>query len=150
MSDSSGGTVLNDTLDIKRSIKHFDFSEPYWEGTRQKKLVIQRCKATGGYQHFPRPVSIFTGRRRDIEWCEVSGVGLVFSYTIIRRGTPLFRGAEPYAVVSVTLDVGVNFIADMVDCSAEELEVGMKVKPYWHPLEDGTHLLMFQPDRATA
>jgi len=23
----------------------------------------------------------------------------------------------------------------------------MKVKPHWHPLEDGTHLLMFQPDR---
>ncbi len=50
-------------------------------------------------------------------------------------------------MVSVTLDVGVNFIANIVNCAAEELKVGMKVKPYWHPLEDGTHLLMFQPDR---
>jgi hypothetical protein len=24
------------------------------------------------------------------------------------------------------------------------------VKPHWHPLDDGTHLLMFQPDRDTA
>jgi len=24
------------------------------------------------------------------------------------------------------------------------------VKPYWHPLDDGTHLLMFQPDRDAA
>jgi uncharacterized protein len=148
MSIGSGVRALNDTLGIKRVIKHFDFSEPYWEGTRQKKLVIQRCKATGKYQHFPRPVSIFTGRRRDIEWCEVSGRGVVFSYTITHRGTSLFRGAEPYAVVSVTLDVGVNFISDIVNCSAEELEVGMKVQPYWHLLDDGTHLLMFQPDRA--
>ena len=85
-------------------------------------------------------MSIFTGRRRDIEWREVSGKGVVFSYTITHRGTPAFRGAEPYAVVSVTLDVGVNFIADIVNCTAEELKVGMKVKPYWHPLEDGTHL----------
>jgi hypothetical protein len=23
----------------------------------------------------------------------------------------------------------------------------MKVKPYWHPLEDGTHLFLFQPDK---
>jgi hypothetical protein len=23
----------------------------------------------------------------------------------------------------------------------------MKVKPYWHPLDDGTHLFMFQPDK---
>ena len=132
---------MNDTLGVKRAIKHFDFSEPYWEGTKQKKLVIQYCKATGKYQHFPRPVSIFTGRRRDIEWREVSGKGVVYSYTITERGTPAFRGAEPYAVVSVTLDVGVNFIANIVNCTAEELKVGMKVKPYWHPLDDGTHLL---------
>jgi uncharacterized OB-fold protein len=141
---------LNDTLGVKRSIKHFDFSEPYWEGTKQKKLVLQRCKVTGKFQHFPRPVSIFTGRRSDIEWCEVSGKGEIYSYTITQRGTPAFRGTEPYAVVSVTLDVGVNFIADIVNCPADELKVGMKVKPYWHPLEDGTHLFLFQPDREAA
>jgi hypothetical protein len=26
----------------------------------------------------------------------------------------------------------------------------MRVKPYWHPLDDGTHLLMFQPDDGAA
>lgn len=139
--------ALNDTLGVERTIKHFDFSEPYWEGTRQKKLVLQRCKVTGKFQHFPRPVSIFTGRRRDVGWEEVSGKGEVYSYTVMARGTPAFRGKEPYAVVSVTLDVGVNFIANIVNCTAEELKVGMKVKPYWHPLRDGTHLFMFQPDK---
>ena len=84
---------LNNTLSVKRNIKHFDFSDPYWEGTKQKKLVLQCCKATGKFQHFPRPVSIFTGRRRDIEWKEVSGKGTVYSYTITERGTPAFRGA---------------------------------------------------------
>jgi uncharacterized OB-fold protein len=49
--------------------------------------------------------------------------------------------------VSVTLDVGVNFIANILNCTAAELKVGMKVKPYWHPLDDGTHLFMFQPDK---
>jgi uncharacterized protein len=139
--------TLNDTLGVKRDIKHYDFSMPYWEATRQKKLLLQYCKTAGKYQHFPRPVSIFTGRRRDIEWREASGKGTVFSYPIAHRGPPLFRGAEPYAVVSVTLDVGVNVIADMVNCKAEDLKVGMKVKPYWHPLDNGEHLLMFQPDR---
>jgi len=27
--------ALNDTFGIKRAVKHFDFSEPYWEGTRR-------------------------------------------------------------------------------------------------------------------
>ena len=70
-------TALNDTLGVKRAIRHYDFSMPFWEATRQKKLLIQYCKVTGKYQHFPRPVSIFTGRRRDIEWREVSGKGKV-------------------------------------------------------------------------
>ena len=112
MANPALGKPLNNTLGVKRSIKHFDFSEPYWEETRQKKLVIQYCKATGKYQHFPRPVSIFTGRRRDIEWREVSGKGTVYSFTIAHRGPPAFHGKEPYAVASVTLDVGVNLIAD--------------------------------------
>ena len=142
--------ALSDTFGVKRAIKHFDFSEPYWEATRQKKLLIQCCKATKKYQHFPRPVSIFTGRRRDIEWREVSGKGTVYSFTIAHRGPPAFQGKEPYAVASVTLDVGVNLIAGVVNCTAEDLKVGMKVKPYWHPLEDGTHLMMFQPDSGAA
>jgi len=150
MTNPSSSKPLKDTLSIKRIIKHFDFSEPYWEGTRHKKLLVQYCKVTGKYQHFPRPVSIFTGRRRDIEWREASGKGVVFSYTVIERGTPAFRGIEPYAVVSVTLDIGVNFIANIVSCTAAELKVGTKVKPYWHPIGDGTHLLMFQPDKDAA
>jgi uncharacterized OB-fold protein len=44
----------------------------------------------------------------------------------------------------------VNVIADVVNCTAEELKVGMKVKPYWLPLANGEHLLMWQPDKDAA
>ena len=37
--------TLNDTLGVKRGdIKHYDFGMPFWEATRQKKLVIQYCR----------------------------------------------------------------------------------------------------------
>ena len=121
-------------------------TKPFWDGAKAGKLMVQYCKDTGRFQHYPRPVSIFTGSR-NLEWREVSGKGTVFSYTIAHRGTPAFVGAEPYAIVSVTLDEGVNLIAGMVHCKAEDLKVGMKVKAYWHPLESGEHLLMWQPDK---
>ena len=63
------------------------------------------------------------------------------------RGTPPFQGAEPYAIASVTLDEGVNLIADLIHCKEEDLKIGMRVKAYWHPLDNGEHLLMWQPDR---
>ena len=138
--------ALNDTFSVKRAIKPYNFARPFWDASRQKKLVVQYCRRTGKYQHYPRPTSIFTGRRSDIEWREVSGKGEVYSWTIARRGPPPFHGHEPYLVVSVTLDVGVNLIANMVHCGADEIRIGMRVVPFWVPLEDGTHLLMFEPD----
>ena len=83
--------ILNDTSGVKRSIKRFGFSKPYWDATREKRLVIQYCRATGKYQHYPRPVSLYTGRRRDIEWREVSGTGEIFSYSCTYRGTQIGR-----------------------------------------------------------
>lgn len=137
--------ALNDTLGVERKIKRYSFSRPFWEATREQKLVIQYCRASGKYQHYPRPVSIFTGRGRDLEWRQVSGKGELYSYTVAHRGPPEFRGHEPYLVASVTLDVGVNFIANLVKCALEDARIGMKVALYWHPLQDGTHLPMFQP-----
>lgn len=137
---------LNDTSAVKREISRFGFSKPYWDATREKKLVIQRCRVTGKYQHYPRPVSIYTGRRRDIEWHEVSGKGEIFSFSFTYRGQTAFRGHEPYAVVIVTLDVGVNVITGMMNCTRDQLRVGLPVKACWLPLEDGTHLLMFEPE----
>jgi uncharacterized protein len=50
-------------------------------------------------------------------------------------------------VASVTLDEGVNVIANIINCKAEDLKVGMRVKAYWHPMASGEHLLMWQPDK---
>src|SRR6202008_1584275 len=128
--EDARAVTLNDTLKVKRDIKHYDFGMPFWQATRQKKLVIQYCKTTKKYQQFPRPVSIFTGRRRDLGWRDVSGRGTVFSFTMAPRAPPAFEGIEPYAIARVTLDVGVNVIAGWVNCTAEQLRSGMKVKPY--------------------
>ncbi len=140
-------TILNNTFDVKRELKPYNFSKPFWEATREKKLLVQYCKVAGKYQTYVRPTSIFTGRRRDLEWREVSGRGELFSYTVAVRGPHEFRGHEPYLVVSVKLDVGVLFIANMVNCAMEDVHIGMNVAPYWHPLGDGRHLLMFQPEK---
>jgi uncharacterized OB-fold protein len=138
---------VNDTLNVARvPPTPYSFSAPYWEATREKKLILQYDPKAGRYQFFPRATSIYTGRR-NLEWCEVSGKGKVFSFTVVRRAREPFRGHEPFLIALVTLDEGVNVMADMVDCGIDEIKTGLPVKPYWAPLSNGTHLLMFQPDR---
>jgi uncharacterized protein len=141
-------TPMNDTTDVKREPpRPSSYSRPFWEATRAKKLLIQYCPRTGQYQFFPRPSSLFTGAR-DLEWREVSGRGEIFSYTVAHRGPGAFHGHEPYLIVTVTLDVGVNVIADLVHCGLDEVRIGMPVVPFWHALSNGTHLLLFEPDRS--
>lgn len=135
-----------DNLDaLKReAIEPFAFSRAYWEATRRKTLLIQYCCRTGQYQFYPRPTSVFTGRR-DLEWREVSGRGEIFSFTIAHRGRGPFRGHEPYLIVVVKLDIGVNVIGNLVHCGREDIHIGMQVIPSWAPLPGGEHLLMFEP-----
>ncbi len=136
---------MNDTLNVKREApKPRSYSRPFWEATREKKLVIQYCRKTGRYQFYPRATSIFTGRR-DLEWREVSGRGKLFSYTVIRRAREPFQGHEPFVLAVVSLEEGVNVMADLIHCDLDAIRIGMPVVPYWAPLPNGTHLLMFQP-----
>jgi len=136
---------LGNTLGVERTpIKPMPFTQPYWDATRQKKLVIQYDPAVKRYQFYPRPMSIFTGKR-NLEWREVSGNGTVFSYTITRRAPPPFRGHEPFAVAMVELDEGVRIMGDLVNVAEDQIKIGMSVKPFWIPLPDGYNLLGFEP-----
>jgi uncharacterized protein len=139
-------TQFNDTLGVTREApKPRTFSKAYWDATRDKKLLVQYDTRSGKYQFFPRVNSIYNGRR-ELEWREVTGKGQVFSYTIAHRARPPFQGHEPFAIGLVTLDEGVNVMGNIVHCTREQLKIGMRVKPFWAPLANGTHLLMFEPD----
>lgn len=138
--------LMNNTLDVARPApRHFSFSEPFWQGTRERKLLLQYCRVSGRYQFFPKPVSVFTGGR-DLEWREVSGRGQIFSFTIARIGRPPFAEHTPYLIATITLDEGVNVIANVIGCAPDRIAIGMRVRPTWAPLPDGTHLLLFEPD----
>jgi len=67
------GDKLNNTFDVERApIKPMSFTKPYWDGTRDKKLVIQYCPEAKKYQFFTRPASLYTGKC-NLEWSEVQG-----------------------------------------------------------------------------
>jgi uncharacterized OB-fold protein len=139
-------TELNDTLNVTREPpKPRTFSKAYWDATREKRLLVQFDRRSGKYQFFPRATSIYNGHR-DLEWREVSGKGRIFSYTIAERARPPFQGHEPFAIGLVTLDEGVNVMANIVRCARDRLKIGLRVKPFWTPLTNGTHLLMFEPE----
>jgi uncharacterized protein len=147
MPEEAKMTNLNDTRRVERTPPApLNYSKPFWDATREKRLVLQYDPRNGQYQFYPRPVSIYDGLR-ELEWREVSGEGEIFSYTIAERARPPFQGHEPFAMGIVTLRENVNMMANIINCSREELRIGLKVRVCWLPLSNGTHLPAFEPVR---
>ncbi|HKX79005.1 MAG TPA: Zn-ribbon domain-containing OB-fold protein [Novosphingobium sp.] len=138
--------TFNNTLDVVRTTpRTYSFTKPFWEATRDKKVMLQYCPQTGQYQFFPRPVSVFTGKT-NLEWREVKGLGEVFTYTVAIMARPPFSGETPFLIATITLDEGVNMVSNVINCAVDQIAIGMRVKPAWIPLPDGTNLLVFEPE----
>jgi uncharacterized OB-fold protein len=126
--------------DVSRPVPKPDVyvpSKAFWDGARAGKLMLQFCKDTNRFQHYPRPVSIHTGGR-NLEWREVSGKGEIYACTIVRVPGPGLEGRLPLSVATVELDEGVRIIANIIGSNPEEVTIGRKVVLAWDELDGGT------------
>jgi uncharacterized OB-fold protein len=136
---------LNDTSDVVRDPpRPRSFSEAFWRGTTEKRLLLQYDPRNEKFQFIPRPTSIYDGRR-GLEWREASGRGDIFSFLIASHALPPFRGHTPFAIALITLEERVNIMANIVNVTAENLRIGLPVQLTWLPLSNGCHLPAFEP-----
>ncbi|MGQ9367054.1 Zn-ribbon domain-containing OB-fold protein [Azospirillum sp. ST 5-10] len=110
-------------------------TEPFWAAAQEGRLVIQYCRDTGRFQHYPRPVSLYTGSR-NLEWREVSGKGTIYAATTVRIPGPGLDGRLPLPVATVELDEGVRMIANVVDSDPADIAVGRRVTLAWDRIGD--------------
>lgn len=123
-----------------------DASEPFWDATREKRFLLQWCKACDGEPIFyPREVCPRC-LAPDLEWREASGRGVVHAVSVQHRpGNPKLAEDGPYPVVLVDLDEGARMMSNVVGCPADEVVIGMGVELTWEPLSDGRNLPLFEP-----
>src|SRR6516225_5451978 len=91
-----------------------DESKPYWEGLRQRRLLIPQCDDC---KRFWFPPSLLCRHCSSPKWSwrEASGRGRVYSYVVYHRVYhPGFADEVPYAVAVVTLDEGPRMISNVV------------------------------------
>ena len=58
---------------------------------------------------------------------ELSGAGVLYSYTIVRVPPPGWPGPVPYVLSEVELPEGPHVLAELIDCPHDALQVGMPV-----------------------
>lgn len=122
-----------------------EVSEPFWNATREQRLVIQHCDDCAKPVWFPRHACPHC-HASGLSWKEVSGDGEVYAVSVqFRAATPGLADRVPYAVVLVDLDIGIRLMSNVVNTDATTVTVGQRVRATWEPLTDGRNLLVFEP-----
>lgn len=111
----------------------------YQEHLKQGRFKLQRSRASGGHLFYPRVLEPATGNT-DLEWVDASGLGTIYSVTIIRPKPP----AEPYNVALVELDEGPRMMTRIDGIPVDQIRIGTRVKVQITSDED-QHFVVFEP-----
>ena len=108
----------------------------FLRGIAQKKLLGQRCPATGKVYVPPRGASPTHGVPTEGE-IEVSDRGTVTTFCIVRLPAANLSVDPPFAAAHVLLDgADIPFFHVISECPLEEIRMGMRVQAVWRPREE--------------
>jgi uncharacterized OB-fold protein len=120
-------------------------SRAFWEGLRDSRLLIKHCTACGAFHYYPRPFCP-TCWSDDVEWYEASGRAAVYTYsTVYVNDLPPFGPQVPYIAAVVELDEGPRMMTRLVDCTKDDITLGMPVQVTYADLDDELKIAVFRP-----
>jgi len=121
-------------------------TRPFWDGLNQRKVQIQRCDGCDSWVFYPRTrcPSCLSDL---LIWREVSGQGVLYTYTLARQPTaPHFADETPQQLAVVELDEGVRMTSTLVNVEPSDIVIGMRLQPYFDQVTDAVTLLRYQPE----
>jgi uncharacterized OB-fold protein len=120
-------------------------TRPFWEGARERRLRLQRCRACAQVWHPPSPGCPACGGPEP-EWIDAAGLGRVHSFVVIHSAAhPAAQGRLPLVVALVRLAEGPLFICNLIGCAPEAVAVEMAVRVDFEPLTPEIVLPQFRP-----
>lgn len=123
------------------------WSKAFWEGTKEHKLLLKKCKDCG---HIDHPPYLYCTEclSENGEWVEASGRATLYTFAVNEYGVPFsFMPDLPYVTALVDLKEGPRMLSNIVDCDFKELKNGMELEivfedvspeitlPKWRPVK---------------
>ena len=124
-------------------------TKPFWEGTKEGRLLLPRCVDCNRTHWYPRYVCPFC-QSDNIEWVEASGEGTIHTYAVQHLAFGPWAKQAPYVTAYIDLKEGDRMLTVLrgVDPEKpEEIQIGAPVKvefeaanedmyiPFWRVVE---------------
>jgi len=117
----------------------------FWEGGAEGELRFLCCEACDTFVHPPAPVCPAC-LGRSLAPRAVSGDAVVHTFTINHQ--PWIPGFDPpyvVAIVELPEQEGLRLTTNIVDCPAEAVEIGMRVRVTFEKSDDDSWIPLFAP-----
>lgn len=121
------------------------WSQPFWDGAKQHKLLLKKCAKCGNIDH-PPYLYCTECSAEQYKWVEASGRGTIYAFTTTLIGAPLpFTEDIPYTIAMVDLDEGPRMLTTIADAEPAELKIGMKVEVVFDNVTEEIAIPRFRP-----
>ena len=112
-------------------------SKPYWDGLKERRLLLQQCGNCGLVRHYPRPMCAAC-HSLEVRWIESSRQGRLHSWTEVHHPfVPALRDEIPYVMATVELEEGVRLQCQMLGAEAAALRLDLPVEIVFREVQDG-------------
>jgi uncharacterized OB-fold protein len=123
------------------------WTKPFWDAARERRLVAARCTACGKFRMPPTAIC-WNCHSREMEYAELPGTGLVYTFTITRHAlVPETRAALPYVVATIALDgaPGARLISNVIGVEPEAVKIDMPVEVVFDAVTPELVIPRFRP-----
>lgn len=120
-------------------------SKPFWDGAREHRLMIPRCKSCGK-AWMPASALCPHCLSSDTGWEQASGKGRVFSFVVVHRVYhPFFADRVPYVVAVIELEEGPRLLSGIVGIEPDRVRCNMQVEAVFEDATPDVSIPKFKP-----
>jgi uncharacterized OB-fold protein len=121
---------------------------PFWQAAAEHRLVAQRCTTCGRTRIPPAPICA-SCRSDGADWQQLSGLGEVYTYTIVHRPIAANQPLPTViAVIALEGSGGVRMISNLVGVDPADVAIGMPVEVVWEDMSAELAIPRFKPRAA--
>ena len=116
----------------------------FWDATAAGRLVLACCDVCRTVIWYPKTYCPNCGGT-SVAWEDASGLGTVYSFTVVHRAPGTFGEAVPFVIAYVELDEGPRVLTNIVGCDASQVSIGQAVRVVFCDTGEGSALYRFEP-----
>lgn len=122
-------------------------TEAYWRAAAEGCLLLSQCTHCDAFVWVPRVVCPHD--LAPTRWVPASGLGVVYSHTVVHRGEGAYAKIAPFVLAYVELDEGPRVMTNIVGCPPDHVRIGQQVRVVFDQADD-VGIPRFTPVRGPA